>query len=283
MINLEEVWYRYPDAENPSLKGINFCAAPGEVVGVVGANGAGKTTLAKVLSGFLPHAEGGELEGAIHVGDMNLRNLELPDVVARVGLIVQNPFNQLSGAKHTVEGEIAFGLENLGCPRAEMRKRVSAIADELGIAGLLGLSPFDLSGGQQQLVALASILVMEPPAVVMDEPTAQLDPAGSRRVFELLDGLKAAGRSVVIFERKLELLSERADRILVLDEGRIVAGGNPQLILGDESLQRLGIGATRYTLAARAARLRGLTGDQELPVSLGQAVRYFRRRRESDA
>ncbi|MGC4153545.1 MAG: ABC transporter ATP-binding protein [Propionicimonas sp.] len=276
MIRLDDVTYTYPDAPRPVLEGVSLTVAAGTITGVVGASGAGKTTLAKIIAGFLPQVDGGELTGTVEVGGRDVAALSLAEAVAQVGLVIQNPFNQISGARYTVREEIAFGMENLGTPREEMAQRVDEVAALLRIADLLDRSPYALSGGQMQLVAIASMLVLRTPVLVMDEPTSQLDPAGTRLVFDVLNQLQEAGVTVVIFEHKLELLQQHADRLLVLADGGIVADGPATVVLADPRTVEWGIGSTRYTQAGRLARERGLLGDDTpLPVSFQQAAAMF--------
>lgn len=276
MIELVGVSYTYPDTEEPVLAGLDLSVGAGGVYGVVGASGAGKTTLAKTISGFIPHAEGGDLEGSVTVADIAVADATLLDVVSKVGLVTQNPFNQITGARFSVEEEIAFGLENLGVSRPDMIERVDAILERFALQELRTRSPYELSGGQQQLVAIASIMVMEPTILVMDEPTSQLDPGGTRLVFEVIDRVAAAGTTVVLFEHKLELLRDHADTLGVLAEGRIVLAGSPRDVLADARLADWGVGSTRFTAAARAAVAAGLEpADAPLPVSLAEAVDYF--------
>lgn len=276
MIELAGVTYTYPDTERAVLHGLDLSITEGIVFGIVGASGVGKSTLAKVISGFIPHSEGGELEGAVTVAGIDVVKATLLDVVSKVGLVTQNPFNQITGARFSVEEEIAFGLENLGTPRAEMIERVGAIIARFGIQELRDRSPFALSGGQQQLVAIASIVVMEPAILVMDEPTSQLDPSGTRLVFDIIDRVAEQGTTVVLLEHKLELLREHAQVVAVLAEGRIVLSGAPREVLADDRLDQWGVGSTRFTSAARAAISAGLaSAGSAIPVSLNEAVSYF--------
>ncbi|MCR2783885.1 MULTISPECIES: ABC transporter ATP-binding protein [unclassified Microbacterium] len=276
MITLSDISYAYPDAEHFALEHVDLEVAQGEIVGIVGASGAGKTTLAKIIAGFIPHVDGGELTGTVIVDGADVADLKLADAVAKVGLVIQNPFNQISGAKYTVRDEIAFGLENLGVPRAEMAQRVDAAAELLGISHLLDRSPYALSGGQQQLLAIASMVVLRTPVLVMDEPTSQLDPAGTRMVFEVLAALRDAGTTIVVFEHKVELLRQHCDRIAVIAHERVAAIGEPREILSDERLDQWGIEATRYAAAARAAVRRGiLSAEIDIPVSLEEAAAVF--------
>lgn len=277
MIKVEDVSYAYPGADTFVFEGLNLHIKRGVVAGVVGASGVGKTTLAKILSGFIPHVDGGELEGTVHVDGEDVASAPLAEIVATVGLVIQNPFNQISGAKYTVREEIAFGLENFGVPRPEMEVRVAAVAELLRISHLLERSPYELSGGQQQLVAIASMIVLETPVIVMDEPTSQLDPAGTRMVFDAIASLRENGVTVVIFEHKLELLEKHCDEIFVVADRGIVTQGQPHAALSDPRLETWGVGPTRYTRAARAAKDRGVIApDAAIPVSYGEAVEVFR-------
>ncbi|MBN9610911.1 MAG: cobalt ABC transporter ATP-binding protein [Actinobacteria bacterium 69-20] len=276
MIRLDGVSYAYPDAVRPVLENVSLDIGRGAIAGILGASGAGKTTLAKIMAGFIPAVDGGELSGTVSVDGQGMGDLPLAEAVSRVGLVIQNPFNQISGARYTVREEIAFGLENFGVARPEMQGRVDEVAELLNLGPLLDRSPYELSGGQQQLVAIASMIVLRTPVLVMDEPTSQLDPAGTRMVFDVLSTLRGTGITVVIFEHKLELLHQHADALYVLADRSIVAAGDPTDILADARLAEWHIGSTRYTRAARAAQDRGLlAGLQHLPVSLEQAVAVF--------
>lgn len=276
MIALTGVHYSYPDTETEVLRGIDLSVDAGQVIGVVGASGVGKTTLAKTIAGFIPHSEGGELSGRVEVDGISVPGSTLAEVVSRVGLVTQNPFNQISGAKYTVREEVAFGLENLGVPRDEMIDRVAAVIALLGIGELADRSPYALSGGQQQLVAIASMMVMRPRVLVMDEPTSQLDPSGSRLVFDIMESLAADGTAIIVFEHKLELLRETAQVLHVLADGVIARSGTPREVLSDPRTDEWGVGATRFTRAARRAIDQGLLAkNTNLPVSLPDAREVF--------
>ncbi|MFT4109526.1 energy-coupling factor ABC transporter ATP-binding protein [Propionicimonas sp.] len=278
MIRLSDVTYTYPDAPGPTLEHVSLDVAKGTITGVLGASGAGKTTLAKIIAGFIPQVDGGEVTGTIEVDGQDLTRLTLVEAVSRVGLVIQNPFNQISGARYSVREELAFGMENFGTPREEMARRVAEVADLLRITPLLDRSPYALSGGQMQLVAIASMLVLRTPVLVMDEPTSQLDPAGTRLVFDVLSRLTEAGVTVIVFEHKLELLHEHASRLLVIADRTIAASGDPTAILADPRTDAWGVGATRYTRAGRLAGERGLLpASTPLPVSFDQAVATFSR------
>ena len=278
MIDIKNLTYTYPTTETPALVDVTLAVPPGQFCAVVGANGAGKSTLCYAIAGFVPHFYNGELHGQVQVAGIDVPAASLAQLAGEVGLVFANPFNQITGARFSVREEIAFGLENLAVPRDEMLARVDEALRLAGLADLGDRSPYELSGGQQQRVALASVLVMRPRVLVLDEPTSQLDPVGTREVFEMLHRLAAAGdTTVVLAEQKLEWAAVYADRVIVLDRGRIVRAGPPTAVLSDPDLARYGLAATRYTQAARLAGARGLVPpDRPLPVTLEQAAGFFR-------
>ena len=278
MITLDHVTYTYPAASAPALRDVSLTIPAGQFCAVVGANGAGKSTLAYTLAGFIPHFYQGVLTGEVSVAGHRTRQTPLPQLVQRAGLVFQNPVNQISGTKFTVREEIAFGLENLGVPRGEMLARIEEVMKIVGIASLAERSPLALSGGQMQRVALAAVLVMRPQVLILDEPTAQLDPRGSREVFAALQALAVETQmTVVMIEHKLEWIAAFADRVVALVDGMVVADGKAAEVLTDETLLIRGIGQTRYTLAARRARALGRWPQaRKLPVTLEEAVEGFK-------
>ncbi len=276
ILTLENVTYQYPLTEVPVLKDINLEVEEGEFVAIIGPNGAGKSTLCYTISGFIPHFFKGELAGKVEIAGTELGDSTLSDWVLQAGLVFQNPFNQISGAKYTVFDEVAFGLENTGVPREAMRARVERILALTGISDLAERSPYSLSGGQQQRVALASILVMEPRVLVLDEPTSQMDPIGTREVFRVIKTMSERQMTVVMVEHKLEWIAAFADRVIALFDGQILLEGPPGEVLTSPVLAERGFGVSRYTQVAREAQRRGLWPQgRRLPVTLEEAVAGF--------
>lgn len=250
---------RYYGRDMDALHGIDLEVAAGELLGVAGENGAGKSTLALALAGLIPRVIRAQVSGSVEVSP--------PD--AHVGIVFSSPHNQISATKATVREELAFGLENLGVPRADMDARIDAALTALRIDHLADRFPFELSGGEQQRVAIASILVMGTQVLVLDEPTAQLDPASTRLVGELMREVAASGTAVIVAEHAPVILGE-ADRIAVLHGGRLVATGDPLTALGSATLGPIGL---EPPTVVRLAELAGLTGarvpsDDELARGL---------------
>ena len=278
IVELRQVTYKYPLTTSPALSDIDLQVREGEFLAVIGPNGAGKSTLCYTIAGFIPHFFKGELQGNVEVAGVASNAATLNQWVEKVGLAFQNPFNQISGAKFTVYEEVAFGLENLGVPREQIRERVDEALKMNGIQDLADRSPYSLSGGQQQRVALTSILVMQPKVLVLDEPTSQMDPAGTREVFGLIRELAARGMTVIMAEHKIEWIAAFADRVVALYDGKLLLDGKPGEVLTSEALLGKGFGVSRYTSVARTARGRGLWPDgRALPVTLDEAAAGFAR------
>jgi len=275
IVNLQGVSYRYPLTDLLALHNISLQVNEGEFVAVIGPNGAGKSTLCYTLAGFVPHFFKGELTGIVEVLGKESHNSTLSEWVLNVGLAFQNPFNQISGAKYTVFEELAFGLENIGIRRDEMKARVEDAMKLTGISDLVDRSPYSLSGGQQQRVALTSILVMQPKVLVLDEPTSQMDPIGTREVFGVIRTMAERGMTVILAEHKVEWIAQFADRVIALNEGQMILDGTPSDVLTSPLLQEYGFGLSRYTSAARKAKELGLWKKDKLPVTLEEAVEGF--------
>ena len=255
-VRLDAVSVRYPGRRDAALS-VSLGVAPGEMLGVAGRTGAGKSTLALLAGGFIPRVVRAHVAGSVRIDGLDGLTAQGSELAGRVGIVFSTPANQLSASKLTVREELAFGLENLAVPRPEMDPRIDEILDRLAIAHLADRDPFTLSGGEQQRVAIASILVMGTSVLVLDEPVAQLDPAGSRGVAALLRRLAGEGRAVICAEHDSSVLSV-ADRCLVLESGRAVSLDRPGVALG--SAVQTPIGLTPPTLVA-LAELAGVPPD----------------------
>jgi energy-coupling factor transporter ATP-binding protein EcfA2 len=259
MLQLESVTYRYAGAPRPSLLQISLELRDGEVIGLVGASEAGKTTLCLVASGLAPRTVGGTLAGHVLLDGEEMGPLAMHQLAGRIGIAFASPATQLSGVAATVYEEVAFGPMNLGVPRSELVARTEEALALLRIEELADRDPARLSGGQQQLVAIAGLLALRPAHLILDEPTAQLDPAGTGMVAAALAGLAAAGASILVAEQKTDLLAAIASRVVVLAAGRAVLDGVASEILADPRLTELGVAAPA------AVRLHRLAGEAGLP------------------
>ena len=242
MLVLSGISYRYAGYAKPVLHDIDLTLADGEIVGVVGANESGKSTLCLVACGLAPGSIGGALTGGgLSIDGEAMADKPLYAFSTRVGIGFQNPATQLSGVTGSVYEEVALGPMNLGLTQRETVERTNTALATLGIEELWDREPRRLSGGQGQLVVIASLLAMRPPHLVLDEPTAQLDPEGTRLVGEALRALAASGTALLIAEHKTDLLDGLCDRVVALDGGRIVLDGAAARVLEDERLLSLGV------------------------------------------
>ena len=272
---LEDVSYKYPLEDREILKNINLDIKKGEFWAVIGKNGSGKTTLCNVLRRFIPDFYKGELKGRITLEGKELKDYSAKEIVQKVGFVFQNPFTQISGVKETVFEEIAFGLENLALDAEYIRKRVEETLKLLHIEELRDKNPYELSGGQGQKVALASIIAMDPEIMVIDEPTSQLDPKGTEEIFEIIDILKKEGKTIILVEHKLELIAEYAEKVMVLDEGEMILSGNTEDVLKNKILLEKEIGIPQYTALAYRLMDEGKVQFEEIPITKEKAVEVF--------
>lgn len=241
-LELREVRYRYAGAAAAALDGVSLTVQPRSVLGVVGPNGAGKSTLCLVAAGLAPATIGGELTGEVLIDGVTTASSRPHELAQRCGILFQNPTTQLSGTSATVWEEIAFGPRNLGLPLDQVIARVDAALDALAIRPLADRDPEHLSGGQAQLVALAGVLALRPAYLVLDEPTSQLDPQGTRLVGAAIGELIArTGAGVLIVEHKTDLLATISQQVAVLVAGSLAASGEASSILADARLGAWGI------------------------------------------
>lgn len=226
LVKVENLSYWYPGRDDPSLAGVNLTLAAGEFVLLVGPSGSGKSTLCRALNGLVPHFYGGRMEGSVAVSGMETTACEVKDLAAHVGMVFQDPENQL--VTENPVSEVAFGLENLGVDTVHMQKRVEEVLATLRLGALRNKRVSELSGGEKQKVVLASVLVMHPEVLVLDEPTSQLDPVSAQDFLATLKALNdELGLAVVLAEHRIERCFHFADRVVVLDEGRLLFNGTP--------------------------------------------------------
>ena len=234
MIRLSGIRYRYPRT-GWVLNGVDLSVDQGEYVLIGGRNGSGKSTLGYIFNGVIPHHFGGTLQGSATVAGLDILEHKVSDLFAHVGLVLQNADAQLFNS--TVEDEIAFGLESLGVPGPEISERIGRISLALGLEDLLSRSPMTLSGGEKRLVAVASVLCLNPAVLLLDEPYGDLDWAVTERVRQTLLEINQTGKTVIVIEQLLGNLLEDTTRCLILDQGKVLYQGIPQHV--HEALSRV--------------------------------------------
>ncbi|MEK3744374.1 energy-coupling factor transporter ATPase [Brevibacillus sp. FSL K6-0770] len=238
VLDVRNVCFGYDAAEQPVLTNVTFRVQTGELLLIMGASGAGKSTLALTLNGLIPHAVQGSYEGDVRIAGRSTSEATVGELAMHVGMVFQDPEAQL--VAFTVEDEVAFGLENLCLDREEMERRITQSLAEVGLSDQRKKAVEHLSGGQKQRLAIASVLAMQPQVIVLDEPTALLDPAGRAEVFAVIERLKQGGRqALVLVEHHLDECIGLADRVLVLGKtGEVSAEGEARRVFS-ESYERL--------------------------------------------
>jgi len=275
IIETKNLTYTYPGATKPSIKDVSIKIEKGEFTLITGPSGCGKTTLCRCFNGLIPHFYQGELKGEVTVAGLRVPEHPIYELATHVGLVFQNPENQLFAL--SVEKDVAFGLENLGVPREEIRKRVDWALKLTGIYELRERTPTELSGGQQQRVAIASVLAMQPEVIVLDEPTSFLDPLGAKRIFEVIYELnRKLGITIVLVEHRLDLTAKYADHIIIMDEGKVVLDGEPREILSSEEARLIGVGIPKATRLYQMLKSDGIRLGGKVPLSSEEMAEKLR-------
>lgn len=259
MIKLENVSYVYMQGgpfEKTALNNINLEIGDGEFIGLIGHTGSGKSTLIQLLNGLIKPTE-----GRVRVAGFDLTNkkTKMRDVRFKVGLVMQYPEHQLF--EETVFKDIAFGPQNMGLPQEEIKNRVEFAANLVGLSKeILDKSPFDLSGGQKRRVAIAGVLAMEPKVLILDEPTAGLDPGGRDEIlFKIKDMHERMNLTVILVSHSMEDVAKLADRILVMNGGSIEMFDTPSKIFENaERLSQIGLNVPQITQVCDRLRAAGM-------------------------
>jgi energy-coupling factor transport system ATP-binding protein len=278
-ILIRDLHYAYPPPFHGStpvdvLRGVNLEIGRGEFVAVLGRVGAGKSTLCMALNGLVPHATGGVFRGDVSILGRNTKKHTIADLAPSVGLVFQDPETQLTQMR--VEDEVAFGPENLGVPSGEIEDRVTWALDAVGMASYRDRSPLLLSGGEKQRVAIAAMLAMRPQVLALDEPTANLDPAGKASVFNLLARLARERQiTIVLATQELERVARYVQRVVVLHDGVVALDDTPAAVFAQATrLQAWGIGVPQ--LAELASLLGQQTGHPYHFLHMGEAYAQLR-------
>ncbi len=261
MIEITDFSFKYQNQPRWILKNINLKITEGEFILLTGASGSGKSTLVRVINGLIPYFYGGELTGKVVVNGTETLSTSLKRLSPEIGFIFQNPENQLFMSD--VKNEIAFGLENLGISREVIHERIEEIIDLVGIEDLVGRSLNTLSGGEKQKVAIASILAMRPSILILDEPTAELDPDAAKRVLDLVaDIFRKTRMTIILIEHRIDRVLHYVDRAIIMKEGMIHQDGNPAMVFSSP-LDDLGILIPPCVQVGKALNIQPLPLDLE--------------------
>jgi len=253
-IQVSDLAFRYLSRADWALDGINLEVEDYEFLGITGPSGAGKSTMCLSLNGLIPNVIEGTMRGSVNVRGLDIRKSEVSELSGFVGIVLQDPRSQLTGSAMTVEEEVAFGLQNLGVPREIMWDRIREALDAVGLTGFETRAPFELSGGEQQRLALATVIAMHPQILVLDEPTELLDPEGAVSVMKAVYSIHQRHQMTTILVcNQPETLIQYAKRICILKDGRIVSVDSPHEFLRKVGLaEQLGV---RHTQVAQVAHL----------------------------
>ncbi len=277
MIRIRDFTFYYSEAEKPALADINLNIADGEFVLLTGPSGSGKSSLLRCLNGLIPHFYGGRLSGRVEVQGLDTVEHSTRELAGRVGMVFQDPENQMVATD--VEREIAFGLENLGFPVALMSKRVEEALDAVGMLRLRRRTIYELSGGEKQKLAIASVLALHPEVLVLDEPTSELDPESAREVLEILEHLNdELDITIVLVEHRLDRVIQYVDRLVALDRGKVVVDVSPRNVLGEsyDKLGEIGVGLPPLLRLASNLAARGYRVE-ETPLTVADGRGMLRR------
>ncbi|QGP93863.1 Putative HMP/thiamine import ATP-binding protein YkoD [Neomoorella glycerini] len=264
----ENLTYYYPDRERPALQRMNLSIEEGEFLLVTGGSGSGKSTLARALAGLIPDFYGGRIGGKVYFQGRDMGQMARRQLAREVGMVFQDPEKQL--VMTSVEAEVAFGLENLGLPQAEMSRRVAEVLSFLDLAEARGEFTNHLSGGQKQKLALAAVLAMQPQVLVLDEPTSQLDPVAAEEFLNLIKRLnEEMGLTIILIEQRLERCFHLADRVVFMEDGQIKYEGAP------EELARWAV-QRDIPFVPPVARFFARAGSPSIPITVKEGRRLLR-------
>ena len=276
LIRFHDFSFRYKGNENYALKGINLEIELGKFILLAGETGSGKTTLIRCLNGLIPQFYPGYYKGYVEVEDKKTDSTPIANLSTEVGIVFQNPENQLIAMD--VEHEIAFGLENLGISADIIKARINEVVKLTEIEDLLDKAPFELSGGEQQRVAIASILVLNPKIIILDEPTASLDPLYAQKIINLLKRIQNEKNiTIIISEHRLDLVLPFVDQIILIKEGEIKFHGERDEAMRSEYFKNTNINKPFIYSFFNNLNLKNI----EIPITIDQALSIIKSLRGS--
>ena len=274
LIEYKNFYYRYKGNEEYALNNINLKIENNKFILLCGETGSGKTTLIRCMNGLIPQFYSGFYRGSVEVSGKDTTITAIADLSTEVGIVFQNPENQLVAMN--VEHEIAFGLENLGIESVEISKKIKEVTKITEIEHLLNKAPFELSGGEQQRVAIASILVLEPKIIVLDEPTALLDPYMAKKIIELLKEIQIEKKiTILISEHRLDLVLPYADELILMKDGNLIEHDNSNKIINGTNFHTLRLNKPVIYSIFNQLKEEKLF-NQFIPTSISKVINYLK-------
>jgi energy-coupling factor transporter ATP-binding protein EcfA2 len=277
IVEVSDLWWRYSPETDWVLRGVNLRIREGESVALLGPTGAGKTTLLLTLQAILPHAfPNGTMKGEVIVDGANVKTTTSSKLAGRVGLVFEDAESQFIFP--TVDDDLRFTLQNLGIPPEEAERRLSVILKQFGLEGLTGRTAGELSGGQKQRVAIAGLLAAQPKILLLDEPTAELDPLGKSEVMTFVKKMKdETGTTLLIVEQDIEDIVTLVDRMLLMVEGKIIMEGTPrEFLMHGEELHRLGVCVPEIADIFKPYVEKGII--DMMPLTVDEGIELLKRR-----
>ncbi|HUW90338.1 MAG TPA: ABC transporter ATP-binding protein [Candidatus Nanopelagicaceae bacterium] len=270
LIKFNNFHFRYKGNDEYALKKINLEIGSNKFILLAGETGSGKTTLIRCMNGLIPQFYAGYYKGDVEISGKNTTETTISELSSEVGIVFQNPENQL--ITMNVEHEIAFGLENLGIPRDEIKEKIKEVVEITEIESIIDKAPFEISGGEQQRVAIASILVLEPRVIVLDEPTANLDPLFARKILNLLKKIQVEKKiTVIISEHRMDLILPLVDDIILMKESEIIAYGAKDKVINSSTFENSNINKPKIYSIFNELKKRNKF-QHDIPVSIQDAI-----------
>jgi len=274
LIKFNNFSFRYKGNIEYALNTLNLEIKDNSFILLAGETGSGKTSLIRCLNGLIPQFYAGYYKGSVEIAGKSTITTPISDLSTEVGIVFQNPENQLVAMN--VEHEIAFGMENLGISSNEIKKRIKEVVKLTEIQHLLERAPFEISGGEKQRVAIASVLVLDPKILILDEPTANLDPFFAKKIIMMLKKIQETKNiSVIISEHRMDLLVPLVDRIILMESGKVVAYDDTNIVLNSEIFHNLNINKPKIYSLFKELENRN-TRFSKIPLSVEEALNFFR-------
>jgi len=270
LIKFNNFHFRYKGNDEYALKNINLELDSNRFILLAGETGSGKTTLIRCLNGLIPQFYAGFYKGYVEISGKNTNETTISQLSNEVGIVFQNPENQLIAMN--VEHEIAFGLENLGIPREKIKEKIKEVVELTEIESIIDKAPFEISGGEQQRVAIASILALEPKVIILDEPTANLDPLFAKKILDLLKKIQIENKiTIIISEHRMDLILPLVDEIILMKESEIKSHGTKEKVINSSIFENLNINKPKIYSIFNELKNRDRF-QYDIPISIKGAI-----------